>query len=118
MQFAASAVFNLFQARSFLSDRICFDSRIAKDRYSDDDVLKMIAAVMSEDSVFIRTTKMTVLQNPDLKPNGYGCLVRIELTLECSASPLAELYSVVPRGDRNHKPSMKKGRQRGGLSDG
>jgi hypothetical protein len=85
------------------------DSRISKDGYTEDDVLKMIEVAMSEESVFVRTQKMTVLQTPARRESGYGCLVRDELTLECSASPLAELYSVVPRGDINHKPNKLKG---------
>lgn len=82
-----------------------FDSRIVKDGYTEDDVLKMIQIGMRECCLFVRTQKMTVLQSPAHRPSGYGCKVRDELTLECSASPLAELYSVVPRGDMHHKPN-------------
>jgi hypothetical protein len=85
-----------------------YDSRIVRDGYSDDDVWKMIQAAMSTTCRFINTTKMTVLQNPSHRDGGYGCTVRDELTLECTSSPLAELYSVVPRGDRNHKPNATK----------
>ena len=86
-----------------------YDSRITKDGYTEDDVFKMIQVAMSEDCRFIRTQKMTVLQTPGHRESGYGCFVRDELTLECSASPLAELYSVVPRGDMNHKPNKLRG---------
>lgn len=89
-----------------------FDSRITKDGYTEDDVLKMIQISMSESCCFVRTQKMTVLQSPAHRQSGYGCRVRDELTLECSKSPLAELYSVVPRGDLNFKPNKLKGATR------
>ncbi len=82
-----------------------YESRIIRDGYTEDDVLKMIQSAMDESCYFIRTPKMTVLQSPNHREGGYGCRVRDELTLECSKSPLAELYSVVPRGDMNHKPA-------------
>lgn len=86
-----------------------YDSRIIRDGYTEDDVLKMIQCAMDESCCFVRTQKMTVLQCPNHRESGYGCRVRDELTLECSRSPLAELYSVVPRGDMNHKPNKMKG---------
>ena len=82
-----------------------YDSRVVRDGYSEDDVITMIRIAMSESCQFIRTQKMTVLQSPSKRDGGYGCKVRDELTLECSSTPLAELYSVVPRGDKNHKPA-------------
>lgn len=85
-----------------------YDSRIIRDGYTEDDVLKMIQIAASDTCRFVRTQKMTVLQSPSHHSSGYGCQVRVELTLECSASPLAEVYSVVPRGDRNHRPNKVK----------
>ncbi len=93
----------------FFTGTHLYNSRIAGDGYTEDDVLKMIEIAMHESCCFIRTTKMTVLQSPNHRDSGYGCAVRDELTLECSRSPLAELYSVVPRGDMNHKPKDFKG---------
>jgi hypothetical protein len=97
--------FVLLSGEIFFIGTHLYGRRIIEDGYTEDDVLKMIQSAMSEKCCFVRTQKMTVLQSPNHRDNGYGCKVRDELTLECSASPLAELYSVVPRGDRNYKPN-------------
>jgi len=82
-----------------------YDSRVVKDGYTEDDLIAQIKSALSPTCRFIETQKMTVLQNPTTRESGYGCRVRDELTLECSTRfPRAELYSVVPRGDKNHKP--------------
>jgi hypothetical protein len=83
-----------------------YQSRVVEDGYTDDDLLALIRSAMSETCVFTVTRKMTVLQNPAKRDSGYGCKVRDELTLECSGKyPRSELFSVVPRGDHNHKPT-------------
>lgn len=82
-----------------------YQSRVVEDGYTDDDLLALIRSALSESCVFIPTRKMTVLRNPVKRNSGYGCSVRDELTLECSGKyPRSELFSVVPRGDVNHKP--------------
>ncbi len=82
-----------------------YQSRVVEDGYTDDDLLALIRNALSETCVFTHTRKMTVLQNPVKRDSGYGCNVRDELTLECSGKyPRSELFSVVPRGDFNHKP--------------
>ena len=82
-----------------------YESRVMKDGYTEDDLIAQIKSALSATCRFIETQKMTVLQNPTTRESGYGCRVRDELTLECSTRfPRAELYSVVPRGDKNHKP--------------
>lgn len=83
-----------------------YDSRVVRDGYSEDDLIAQIESAFSTACRYIRTQKMTVLQNPGSRQSGYGCLVKDELTLECSSKfPKSELYSVVPRGDKNHKPN-------------
>jgi hypothetical protein len=83
-----------------------YDSRVVKDGYSEDDLIAQIKSALSATCKYIPTQKMTVLQNPTPRESGYGCWVKDELTLECSTRhPRSELYSVVPRGDRNHKPN-------------
>lgn len=82
-----------------------YQSRVVEDGYSEDDLLALIRSATSDTCVFTVTRKMTVLQNPTKRDSGYGCKVRDELTLECSGKyPRSELFSVVPRGDHNHKP--------------
>jgi len=82
-----------------------YKSRVVEDGYSEDDLLSQIRSAFSDTSRSIKTQKMTVLQNPLYTDSGYGCRVRVELTLECTARhPRSELFSVVPRGDLKHKP--------------
>jgi hypothetical protein len=63
----------------------------------------MIAQVVSGTSIAahpILTPKMTVLENPDLRADGYGFAVRDRAVLELTArKPRAEILSVVPKGD-------------------
>jgi hypothetical protein len=83
-----------------------YQSRVVQDGYSEDDLLAQIKSAFSATCRYIPTQKMTVLRNPASRESGYGCRVRDELTLECSTKfPRAELFSVVLRGDRNHKPN-------------
>jgi hypothetical protein len=82
-----------------------YDSRVTRDGYTEEDLLAQIYSAFSPTCRYIPTQKMTVLQNPLRRPSGYGCHVKDELTLECSTRhPKSELCSVVPRGDKHHKP--------------
>jgi hypothetical protein len=83
-----------------------YGSRVVQDGYSEDDLIAQIESGFSTSRKYIPTKKMTVLQNPAPRQSGYGCVVKDELTLECSSKfPRSELFSVVPRGDINHKPN-------------
>jgi hypothetical protein len=97
-----------------------YQSRVVQDGYSEDDLIAQIKSAFSATCRYIPTQKMTVLQNPTPRESGYGCLVKDELTLECSARlPRSELYSVVPRGDRNHKPNkLREAAKAASLIDG
>lgn len=92
----------------FFVGRHIYERRILDDGYTEDDVITMIKTEAAESCCYIPTSKMTVLQSQNHRPSGYGCHVRDELTLECSRTPLAEVYSVVPRGDLHHKPNKLK----------
>lgn len=92
----------------FFVGRHIYERRVLDDGYTEDDVITMMRMAAAETCCFIQTRKMTVLQSQNHRPSGYGCMVRDELTLECSRSPLAEVYSVVPRGDMHHKPKKLK----------
>ena len=82
-----------------------YDSRISRDGYTADDIIAQIRHAFSEDSEFVPTQKRTSIRNPIKIESGYGCLVRVELTLECTTRfPRSELYSVIPRGDLHHTP--------------
>ena len=75
-----------------------YDSRVVKDGYSEDDLIALIRSACSEQCEYKPTQKMTVLQHPVKRASGYGCMVRDELTLECSVRhPKSEVFSVVRR---------------------
>jgi hypothetical protein len=97
-----------------------YESRVVNDGYSEDDLIAQIKSALSDTCKYIRTPKMTVLQNPTKRETGYGCSVRDELTLECSTRhPISELFSVVPRGDKNHKPNkLREAALAASLSEG
>lgn len=89
--------------------RHIYQSRIAKDGYTIDDVLDQILNAMRSDSLVIETIKMTAMENPNLRADRYGNKVRDRAVFECSARhPRPELFSVIPRGDLI-KPQKQKG---------
>jgi hypothetical protein len=86
-----------------------YQSRIAKDGYTIDDVIDQIANAMQADSWVLDTSKMTGMENPNLRADRYGNKVRDRVVFECTARhPRPELFSVVPKGDLI-KPQKKKG---------
>jgi hypothetical protein len=75
-------------------------SRIVKDGYSIEDVLDQIVSAFEPNSTVING-KMTAIKNPTNRADRYGNQVRDEAVFECSSKhPRAELFSVVPRGDK------------------
>jgi hypothetical protein len=84
------------------SGKHIYKSRIEGDGYSVDDVIKQISSAMSSLSRLRISPKMTAIENPAARDDGYGNRVNDQAVLECTAKfPRAELYSVIPRGDRN-----------------
>jgi hypothetical protein len=80
--------------------RHVFESRIVRDGYTIDDVIDQIASAMDSASVVLDTPKMTAMENPCPRADGYGNSVRDRIVFECSARhPRPELFSVVPKGD-------------------
>jgi hypothetical protein len=77
-----------------------YKSRVVGDGYTIDDVVDQIASGMDSTSVVIKTHRMTAMENPNLRADRYGNLVRDRVVFECSARhPRPELFSVVPKGD-------------------
>lgn len=76
-----------------------FNSR-KKDGYTIDDMYKQVESAMSANAIATASTKMTGIQNPHAREDGYGSQVHdlgiLELT---SKKPRAELFSVIPKGD-------------------
>ena len=84
-----------------------YKSRIAGDGYIIEDVIDQISSAMDSCSVFLETEHMTTIENPNTRPDRYGNQVRDRAVFECSTRhPRPELFSVVPKGDRN-RPKMK-----------
>ncbi len=87
--------------------RHLYQSRVVRDGYTVEDVLEQIASAMDAASVLAQNPRMTVFQNPRSRADRYGNAVRDLAVLECTARhPRPELFSVMPKGDRN-KPKTK-----------
>lgn len=86
--------------------RHLYNSRVVKDGYTVDDVIDQIESALSETSCVIATHKMTALRNTVPRPDRYGNHVTDEAVFELTQRrPKAELYSVIPKGDKSkHKP--------------
>jgi hypothetical protein len=92
----------VFLGRHFYASR-------AKDGYTVDDMCTQINAALSDDSVAFANPKMTALESPQGRTDGYGNTVRDRAVFECTQrKPRAELFSVIPKGDIE-KPITKKG---------
>jgi hypothetical protein len=112
-QLAAINLYRIKQGLPPISGEVVFiwshihKRRIMEDGYSVEDVLDQIQSAFHPSSTVI-TGKMSAIKNPVERPDRYGNQVRDEAVFECSTKhPRAELFSVVPRGDRN-KPAKWK----------
>jgi len=80
--------------------RHIYESRIVKDGYSIEEVIEQISSALDSGAVVLRTRKMTAMENPLERVDGYGNRVRDRAIFECtSRHPRPELFSVVPKGD-------------------
>lgn len=85
--------------------RHLYNSRAVTDGYSIDDILDQIESAMSATSMVIATHKMTALKNKTARNDCYGNQVCDEAVFELTQRrPKAELFSVVPKGDKNKPP--------------
>ncbi|BCQ22216.1 hypothetical protein NK8_03250 [Caballeronia sp. NK8] len=81
------------------------ESRIVRDSYSVGDVLTQITSALDAESVVVSSRKMTALDAPVLRTDGYGNEVRDRAILELTQrKPRAELFSVIPKGDIRKPP--------------
>lgn len=82
-----------------------YQSRCVRDGYTIDDVVDQIMSALSLDSIVIASPMMTSLESPMLRRDRYGNDVRDRAVLECTTRhPRPELYSVMPKGDKNKPP--------------
>lgn len=76
------------------------NSRMVRDGYTIDDVVAQIMSACSSDAVVIEYQKMTAMENPIPRDDGYGNAVLDRVVFECMGRhPRPELHSVIPKGD-------------------
>lgn len=79
-----------------------YRSRVIRDGYNIDDMVLQIVAALAATSISKISPNMTALQSTVRRNDGYGNEVLDEAIFELTArKPKAELYSIVPKGDRN-----------------
>jgi hypothetical protein len=76
-----------------------YDSRIAKDGYSIDDVIDQITNGMDVASICIEENKMSAIRNETERLDIYGSTVKDTVVFRCGGRTTPELYSVIPKGD-------------------
>lgn len=77
-----------------------YQSRVAKDGYTIEDVLDQIESAMQVGAAILNTEKMTAIESPAPRADRYGNQVTDRGVFECTARhPRPELYGVVPKGD-------------------
>lgn len=82
-----------------------YESRVVRDGYNIDDLLKQIESALSDKSRVIMAQRMTAIQSITPRNDGYGNLVTDRAIFELTTKkPRAELFSVIPKGDNNKPP--------------
>ena len=80
----------------------------AKDGYSIGDMQRQIESALAAASIVIANPKMTAMQNPRTRDDGYGNAVHDRAIFELTQrKPRAELFSVIPKGDANAPKNAK-----------
>jgi hypothetical protein len=88
------------EAEILFVGRHIYQSRVRRDGYTLDDVVDQIANALDAVALVVAPSKMTAIENPNVRSDGYGNQVRDRAIFECSARhPKVELFSVIPRGD-------------------
>ena len=79
-----------------------YRSRVIRDGSTIDDMVLQIEAALAATSIWKNATRMTALRSTIGRDDGYGNEVFDEAIFELTArKPKAELYSIIPKGDRN-----------------
>lgn len=87
-----------------------FQSRCVRDGYTIEDVVDQIVSAMDPGSLLVGNLPMQAIENPVARTDRYGNLVHDRAVFECmSRHPRPELYSVMPKGDRNRPARKQKG---------
>jgi len=78
-----------------------YDSRVARDGYTIEDVITQIKFALAASARVVESVKMTAIKSTHLRADGYGNEVLDEAVFELmTRKPRAELYSIVPKGDK------------------
>lgn len=89
-----------------------YQSRCLRDGYTIDDVIDQIASAMDSASMLVGNLPMQAIENPSQRTDQYGNQVHDRAVFECmSRHPRPELFSVMPKGDRNRPIKKQKGRR-------
>lgn len=81
-----------------------YASRALRDGYTISDMLQQIQSALSENSTAVMNQRMTAIENPQPRNDGYGSQVTDRAIFELtSKKPRAELFSTIPRGDNRNK---------------
>jgi len=87
-----------------------YQSRIARDGYTIDDVVEQIVSAMDAESELVGDLPMQAIENPRERLDRFGNMIHDRAIFECmSRHPRPELFSVVPKGDKI-RPEKQKGR--------
>lgn len=87
--------------------------------YGVDDMWLQIASALDATSTILITSRMTALQNPNRRDDGHGNMVNDRAILALTAhKPRAELFSVIPKGDKNGPVKTKASPVAGEASKG
>ena len=87
-----------------------YQRRVISDGYTIADVIDQIVSAMAQDSAFLGGIPMQTISSVHPRRDRYGNLsIRDQAVFECtSRRPSAELYSVIPKGDRNKPRQIEK----------
>ncbi len=78
-----------------------YDSRVLRDGYTIEDVITQVQFALADSARVVESVKMTALKSTCLRADGYGNEVLDEAVFELTTrKPRAELYSIVPKGDK------------------
>ncbi|NWA01268.1 hypothetical protein [Pseudomonas gingeri] len=80
-----------------------YESRVVvvRDGHTIDDMVVQIVFALAETAIAVASPRMTAIKSTQLRLDGYGNEVTDEAIFELTArKPKAELYSIVPKGDR------------------
>jgi hypothetical protein len=81
----------------------------AKDGYEIDDIVAQIRSALSVEAVAEIQRHMSCIQCTQGRADGYGNVVHDRAIFEMTAKrPKAELFSVIPKGDKNKPKTTKK----------